>query len=117
MAISDQNLKQYQLRKLMEAQRKYNNRQNWYNKHSSLAQYYDVDIIEEIRIRKSKKDRQRNDQKEKYKRANNDLQNNTHKTKDRATRTSLKTGRMHRSYYSSGTRRVNHVTKPMTSPE
>ena len=50
MAISDQNLKQYQLRKLMEAQRKYNNRQNWYNKHSSLAQYHDVDIIEEIRI-------------------------------------------------------------------
>ena len=34
-----------------------------------------------IRICKSKKNRQHNDQKEKYKRTNNDLQN-THKTKD-----------------------------------
>ena len=30
--------------------------------------------------------------KKKYKRTNNDLQNNTHKTKDRETRTPLKTG-------------------------
>ena len=44
-----------------------------------------------IRIHKSKKDRQHNGQKKKYKRTNNDLQN-THKTKDRITRTSLKTG-------------------------
>ena len=36
-----------------------------------------------LRIRKSKK-RQHNIQKKKYKRINNDLQNNTHKTKDRA---------------------------------
>ena len=36
-----------------------------------------------IRIRKSKKDR--------YKRTHNDLQNTTEKTKDRATRTPLKT--------------------------
>jgi hypothetical protein len=45
-----------------------------------------------IRIRKSKKDRQHNGQKKKDKRTNNDLQNTTHKPKDRATRTPLKTG-------------------------
>jgi hypothetical protein len=44
-----------------------------------------------IRIRKSKKDRQHNDQKKKDKRTNNDLQNTTHTTKDRVTRTQLKT--------------------------
>jgi hypothetical protein len=41
-----------------------------------------------IRIRKSK-DRQHNGQKKKDKRTNNDLQNTTHKTKDRVTRTPL----------------------------
>jgi len=41
-----------------------------------------------IRSRKLKKDRQYNDQKKK----DNDLQNTTQKTKDRATRTPLKTG-------------------------
>ena len=50
------------------------------------------DIKGVIRIRKSKKDRQHNGQKKKYKRTNNDLQNNTHKTKDRVTRIPLKTG-------------------------
>jgi hypothetical protein len=45
-----------------------------------------------IRIRKSKKNRQHNDQMKKYKRTNNDLQNITHKTKVRVTRTSLITG-------------------------
>ena len=45
-----------------------------------------------IRIRKSKKGRQHNDQKKKDKRTNNDLQNIAHKTKDRVTRTPLKTG-------------------------
>ena len=45
-----------------------------------------------IKIRKSKKDRQHNGQKKKDKRTNNDLQNITHKTKDRVTRTPLKTG-------------------------
>ena len=45
-----------------------------------------------LTIRKSKKDRQHNDQMIKYKMTNNDLQNTTHKTKDPATRTSLKTG-------------------------
>ena len=42
-----------------------------------------------IRIRKSKKDRQHNDQTKKYKGTNNDLQNITQKIKDRATRTPL----------------------------
>ena len=41
-----------------------------------------------IKSRKSKKNRQYNDQR---KRTNNDLQNTTHKTKNRATRTPLKT--------------------------
>ena len=43
-----------------------------------------------IRIRISKKNRQHNDQKKKYKMTNNDLQNIAQKTNDRATRTSLK---------------------------
>ena len=42
-------------------------------------------------MRKSKKDKWHNDQKKKNERINNDLQNITHKTKDRVTRTSLKT--------------------------
>ena len=45
----------------------------------------------QITIRKSKKGRQHNDQTKRYKRTNNDLQNITHKTKDRVTRTPLKT--------------------------
>jgi hypothetical protein len=45
-----------------------------------------------IRFGKSMKDRQNNLQKKKAKRTNNDLQNITHKTKDRVTRTPLKTG-------------------------
>ena len=40
-----------------------------------------------IKIRNSKKDRQKNGQKKKDKRTNNDLQNTTQKTKDRVTRT------------------------------
>ena len=45
-----------------------------------------------IRIHKSKKDRQHNGQKEMDKRTKNDLQNISHKTKDRVTQTSLITG-------------------------
>ena len=41
------------------------------------------DTKEVIRIRKSKKDRQRYGQKRKDKRTNNDQRNITHKTKDR----------------------------------
>jgi hypothetical protein len=48
------------------------------------------DSQEVIRIRKSK-DRQHNDQKKNDKRTNNDLQNITHKIKDRVARTPLKT--------------------------
>ena len=47
------------------------------------------DTKEVIRIRISKKNRHHNDKKKKYKRTNNDLQ---YKTKDRVTRTPLKTG-------------------------
>ena len=46
-----------------------------------------------IRIRISKKSRQRNGQKKKHKRTHNDKKNHTYKTKDRVTRTPLKTGR------------------------
>ena len=45
-----------------------------------------------IRIRKSKKDRKHNGQKKTDKRTNNDIQNITHKTKDRVTRTPLQSG-------------------------
>jgi hypothetical protein len=69
-----------------------------------------------IRIRKSK-DRQHNGQKKKDKRTNNDLQNITYKTKDRVTRTLLKTegelrcsGRVSSSCSASGTHRVTLVT-------
>ena len=48
-----------------------------------------------IRVRKSKKDGQHNRQKKKDKRTNNDIQNITHKTKDRVTWTPLKTGVKH----------------------
>jgi hypothetical protein len=60
-----------------------------------------------------KKDRQHNGQKKKDKRTNNDLQNSTHKTKDRVKRTPLKTGgelrrsvRVSSSCSTSGTHRV-----------
>jgi hypothetical protein len=45
-----------------------------------------------IRIGKSKKDRQHNGQKKKDKMTNEDLQNTTQKTKNRATRTPKKPG-------------------------
>ena len=72
-----------------------------------------------IRIRKSK-DRQHNGQTKKDKRTNNDLHSNTHKTKDRVTRTPLTTGgdrmcsgRVNSSCSTSGTRRVNLLTNPV----
>jgi len=59
-----------------------------------------------------------------YKRASNDLQKFTHKTKDRVTLTPLKTGgeprcsgRASSSCSTSGTRRVNLVTIPVISYE
>jgi hypothetical protein len=48
------------------------------------------DTNEVIRIRKSKKNRQYNGQKKRDKKTNNDLQNTTQKTKDRATQTPSK---------------------------
>ena len=50
------------------------------------------DTKDVIRSRKSKKDRQHNDQTKKDNRTNNDLQNITHKTKDPVTRIPIKTG-------------------------
>ena len=44
-----------------------------------------------IESRNTKTNRQHNDQMEKHKRVNNDLQNTTQKTKDRETRTQIKT--------------------------
>ena len=77
-----------------------------------------------IRIRISKKNRQHNGQKKKYKSTNNDLQKHTYKTKDRITWTPLKTGgelrcsgRVGSSCSTSGTRRVNLVTNPVISRE
>jgi len=46
-----------------------------------------------IRIRKSKKDRQHNGHNKKDKGTNSDLQKATQRTKDRALRTSLETGK------------------------
>ena len=75
-----------------------------------------------IRIHKSKKNRQPNGQKKKEKK--NDLQNITHKTKDRETRTTLKTrcelrcsGRVGSYCSTSGARRVTIVTNPVISHE
>jgi hypothetical protein len=78
-----------------------------------------------IRIRISKKNIQHNGQKKKYKRTNNDLKKHTHGTKDRITRTPLKTGderrcsgRVGSSCSISGTRRrVKLVTNPAISHE
>ena len=77
-----------------------------------------------IRIRISKKNRQHNSQKKKYKRTNNDLQNihiklkrssNTNHTKNRG---ELRcSGRVISSCPTSGTRRVNVVTNPVISHE
>jgi hypothetical protein len=67
-----------------------------------------------ITIGKSKKNRKHNDQKKRDKKTNNDQQNITQKTKDRVTRNPVKTGvelgcsgRVSKSYSTSGTRRVN----------
>ena len=55
----------------------------------SVEEFEDIKGV--IRIRILKKNRQHNGQKKKYKWINNDLEKHTHKTKDRATRTQLKT--------------------------
>jgi hypothetical protein len=74
-----------------------------------------------IGIRKSKKERQHKSQKKK---TNNNPQNTTQKTKDRAIRTTLKTGgelrcsgRVDSSCSTSDTHRVTVVTNPMISHE
>ena len=68
----------------------------------------------------SKKNRQYNGQKKKGKRTNSDLQNITHKPKDRVTRTRAELwcyGRARSFCCTSGTRRVNIVTNPVISLE
>ena len=78
-----------------------------------------------IRIRISKKNIQHNGQMKKYKRTNNDLKQHTHNTRDRITRTQLKTGdelrcsgKVGRCCSISGTNcRVNLVTNPVISHE
>ena len=55
-----------------------------------LANLFFSQVEGVIRIRKSKKDRQYNSERQTGKGTNNDLQNTTQKTKDRATRTPLK---------------------------
>jgi hypothetical protein len=72
-----------------------------------------------IRIQTLMKNRQHNGQKKKYKRTKH-----THKTKDRVTRTPLKTwgelgcfGRVSSSCSTSDTRRVNLATNPVISHE
>ena len=64
----------------------------WYSCTSTLIQEEIEDTKEVIRIVYRKKTRQHNGKKKKHKRTNNDLQNTTQKTKDRVTRTPLKTG-------------------------
>jgi hypothetical protein len=63
----------------------------WYSCTSTLIQEEIEDTKEVIRIVYRKKTRQHNGKKKKHKRTNNDLQNTTQKTKDRVTRTPLKT--------------------------
>ena len=60
-----------------------------------LSKYFSCNIDDNkgiIKSRKPKKDRQLTGQKKRDNRINNDLQITTQKTKDRATRTPLKTG-------------------------
>jgi ribosomal protein L32 len=71
-----------------------------------------------IRIRISKKNRQNNGQKKKYKRTNNDLQNIHIKLIPLKTGGELRrSGRVSSSCSTSGSRRVNLVTNPVTSRE
>ena len=55
--------------------------------------------------------------KEKVQREKQRSTKHTHKTKDRVTRTPLKTGRVRSACSTSGTRRVNLVTNPVISHE
>ena len=63
-----------------------------------------------IRSRKSKKDKQFNVENKKDKMTNNDIQNTTHKTKDRATRIQIKTG------VNSGVAEGSAVSTPLVVP-
>ena len=86
--------------------------EHWNNLIANLQEEFE-DTKEVIRIRISKKNRQHNDQKKKYKRTNNDLHNIHIKLKNRVIRTPLKhgdelrcSGRVSSSCSTSGTHRV-----------
>ena len=88
-----------------------------YTREKGVEQFEDTKEV--IRIRKSK-ERQHNGEKKKGKGTNNVLQNITHKTKDRVTRTQPKPGcelrcstRVSSSCSTSGARRFNLVTNPV----
>ena len=70
-----------------------------------------------IRIRISKKNRQHNGQKKKVQKNKQRSTKHTHKTKDRVTRTPLKSERVSSFCSASGICRVNLATKPMISHE
>jgi len=70
-----------------------------------------------IRIRISKKNRQHNGQKKNVQKDKQRSTKHTHKTKDRVTRTRLKSGRVSSSCSVSGTRRVNLAKNPVISHE
>jgi ABC-type phosphate transport system auxiliary subunit len=78
------------------------------------------DIKGVIRIRKSKNNRQHNDQMKKVQKDKQRSPKHTYKTKDRETRTPLKTGVLRKGISScstSRTRRVNLFTNPVISHE
>ena len=64
-----------------------------FGQHSKSWNIFQDTKILKIPKRKSKKDRQHNGQRKRHKRTNNDLQNITHKTKDRINRTPLRKGK------------------------
>ena len=70
-----------------------------------------------IRIRISKKNRQHNGQKKKVQKNKQRSTKHTHKTKDRVTRTPLKSGRVSSFCSAGGICRVNLATNPVISHE
>ena len=97
--------------------------EHWNNLIANLQEEFE-DTKEVIRFRISKKNRQHNGQKKKYKRTNNDLQNIHIKLKNRVIRTPLKHGdelrcfgRVNSSCSNSGTHRFILVKNPVICHE
>ena len=82
----------------------------WYSCTSTLIQEEIEDTKEVIRIVYRKKTDNTMAKRKKHKRTNNDLQNTTQKTKDRVTRTPLKTG------MNSGAPEMQAVPVPLVTP-